>query len=71
MFVQFTRHNSPLLLIISVFSLADQSFYDEYDEDEDNKKIVNEKLSFAPYFYSILPDSDDNESVDEIDVDDE
>ena len=72
--LSYCKENEPLTDmykierdIISVFSLRNESFYDECDEDEDNKKSVNEKLSFVPYLYSILPDSDDDESVDDID----
>lgn len=57
--------------IISTFSLGNKSFHNEYDEDdsgdEDNKGVLKEKLSFVPYLYSILPDSDDNESEDDVD----
>lgn len=56
--------------IIAAFSLGNNTLIDKHDEDdeedEDNKEKVKEKLSFVPYLYSILPDSDD-ESVDDTD----
>ena len=46
--------------------LSQSNYY--YDSgDEDNKGVLKEKLSFVPYLYSILPDSDDNESEDDVD----